>query len=94
VKRFHPKLERALKELAGLPWKVRAGAIRCEDACPVSAAGIAAGGDPKWDCNFIEPAKLLGVTSDDAWSVAEAADYRNNSMRPRLLELLGMEPNQ
>lgn len=90
--KFSPKVEAALRELAGLPWGVDGGAVRCEKVCPVCAIVAA----ETLGVTALHVSVGLAISLGAPWlkryggDIVEAADLRNHPLRPRLLELLGV----
>ena len=96
-RRFTPRVERALAELAGLPWRdYRGDGIRCCDVCPVSAVATANGfrqsDGEDYTTSMVWAGMDLGWTGGERDSVVCAADDRDDPRRPRLMKLLGMTP--
>lgn len=93
-RRFTPRVEEALAELAGLPWRNHPHGIRCCGVCPVAAAATAVGHRDgygnEYVTSFVAAGMDLGWTENERNSVMCAADDRDNIRRPRLMELLGM----
>ena len=94
-RRFTPRVEEALAELAGLPWRDYPGdGIRCCGVCPVSAVATAVGHRDGYGNEYIT--SIMGAGFAMGWTVRErcdvmcAADYPDDPRRPRLMELLGM----
>lgn len=93
---FPPKVAKVLESLRVLKWRIESdGSVRCANGwCPMSAAGNLAlkaqGKAPKYVVRFTDPGRLVGLTADESYGVAYAADDSCDPYRPHLLALLGI----
>lgn len=89
VLRFSARVERALRELGGLPWTFEAD-IECEGVCPLCAIGLTTLGDDLGPSAWwhYQQSGRLPFTIADCYRVADASDDPSHPLRPRLIALL------